>query len=307
MKTIEFEQIKKVFPNEQLDERLIILDDISKIGKNLSHEPIKIDALIISYCQTGQLSVTIDDVERRIFPGDMLIYFPNQVLSTYLMSPDAKCGTMFCATAHVDKFVYIGKQIWASLKYIKNNPIIKIAEDEKNLLLAYYNIVAYNRKHPDARYRKETTDFLLHSFIFHLLTILESHHLTASTHDQTTNTDEMVRSGDVLFRRFIFLLSESKGRIRSVNESAEKLNVTPKYLSTVVKKASDRTALDWIHESITKEIEQQIRYSERSIKEIATDLNFPSLSFFTRFFREHFGMSPTEYRKKMYMSLKIKE
>ncbi len=305
MKTIEFEQLRKVFQNQQLDERLIILDDITKIGRESTLEPLKIDAFIISYCSTGQLSITIDDVERRIFPGDMLIYFPNQVLSTYLMSPDSHCSTMFCSLDHVDKFVYIGKQIWSSLKYIKDNPIIKIDEDEKNLLWAYYNIVFYNRKHPDARYKKEVTDFLLHSFIFHLLTILESHHLTDSTYKKIEG-DEMVRSGDVLFRRFLLLLSESKGRIRSVNECAEKLNVTPKYLSTVVKKTSNRTALDWIHEGIVKEIEQQIRYSERSIKEIATDLNFPSLSFFTRFFREHFGMSPTEYRKQMYMK-SIKE
>ncbi len=299
MKIVEFDEIRRAFQYAELEENLILIENLSDLHKASDGEPAKIDALIVAFCMQGQVSMTVDEVEHRISAGEMFIYFPNQVISDYLMSPDAKSRALFCSTKNINKFVFIGKQVWRSLKYVRENPVIKVNEDEKDLFLAYYNIVLYNRRHPDTRYRKETTDFLLHSFVFHLMTILESHHMIENTEASHIEEDNVPHSSDYLFRRFVLLLSESKGHMRNVNECAQQLNVTPKYLSATVKKVSGRTALDWIHEVMVKQIDQQMRYTSKSIKEIAMELNFSSLSFFTRFFREHFGMSPTEYRKQI--------
>ncbi len=76
------------------------------------------------------------------------------------------------------------------------------------------------------------------------------------------------------------------------------LHVTPKYLSKCVKYESGRVPLDHIHEMTVSIIRQQLRYSNKSIKEISADLDFPNLSFFGKFVKEHLGMSPTEYRQR---------
>ena len=94
------------------------------------------------------------------------------------------------------------------------------------------------------------------------------------------------------------LLAESAGRVRSVSAFANMLNVTPKYLSKCVKEESGRTPLDHIHEATINTIRQQLRYSDKTVKEISNDLDFPNLSFFGKFVKEHLGLSPTDYRAR---------
>ena len=60
---------------------------------------------------------------------------------------------------------------------------------------------------------------------------------------------------------------------------------------------SDCSPLDLIHETTINNIRQQLRYSNKTVKEICSELDFPNLSFFGKFVREHLGMSPKEYRQ----------
>jgi YesN/AraC family two-component response regulator len=95
------------------------------------------------------------------------------------------------------------------------------------------------------------------------------------------------------------LLSESSGRVRSVSVFANMLHVTPKYLSKCVKEESGRSPLDHIHETTVNTIRQQLRYSNKTVKEICTELEFPNESFFGRFVKKYLGCTPREYRNKM--------
>jgi AraC-like DNA-binding protein len=84
---------------------------------------------------------------------------------------------------------------------------------------------------------------------------------------------------------------------RRVSWYAHELCISPKYLSETIKQVSRRTPNDWIDNYVTLEIRVLLRNSTRSIKEIAEDMNFPNQSFFGRYFKEHVGMSPSEYRR----------
>ena len=109
--------------------------------------------------------------------------------------------------------------------------------------------------------------------------------------------DDLLRQGDILFRKFLKLLEKNNGRERSVSYYAKELCVTPKYLSYACKTASSKTALKWIHEYTTECIRYKLKHSDKSIKEISDELNFPNISFFGKYVRAHFGMSPREVRK----------
>ena len=85
---------------------------------------------------------------------------------------------------------------------------------------------------------------------------------------------------------------------RSVSFYAETLNVTSKYLSSVCKATCGETASMLIHKAVTKDIADLLSYSNKSIKEIMVELDFPSLSFFGKYVKKHFGVGPKEYRSK---------
>ena len=103
--------------------------------------------------------------------------------------------------------------------------------------------------------------------------------------------------GKVLYDRFMDLLFEVSPIKRSVTFYTEKLCVTPKYLSSIVKEYSGKTACEMIREKTLNEMTYRLRYTTETVKEIAFQLDFPTLSFFGKFFKSFMGMSPMKYRK----------
>ena len=105
-------------------------------------------------------------------------------------------------------------------------------------------------------------------------------------------------SGEYLFKNFINLLASSHPKNRKVEYYAEKLYVTPKYLSLVCKKCGNKTASKIISLYVLKDIDYLLKYSSKSIKEIVNELEFPNISFFGKYVKKHFGISPKAYRIK---------
>ena len=93
-----------------------------------------------------------------------------------------------------------------------------------------------------------------------------------------------------LANEFMRLVEQSDGRIRKVDDFANQLNITPKYLSTLLKETMNRRPSEMIHFYTLKAIEHRLR--------IANDLNFANASFFGKYFKEHAGMTPLDFRKK---------
>lgn len=85
---------------------------------------------------------------------------------------------------------------------------------------------------------------------------------------------------------------------RSVNFYANKLFLTAKYLSKVVQENSGKTATNWIDDYVILEAKALLNSSKLTIQQISDELNFPSQSFFGKYFKRKVGMSPKEYRKQ---------
>ena len=85
----------------------------------------------------------------------------------------------------------------------------------------------------------------------------------------------------------------------SLSELAEKMYVSPSTLSRFFKKQTGVYFADYVNQVRMKHALQGLLYSDDSITKIAVDSGFSNLSVFHRLFREEYGMSPNEYRKKM--------
>ena len=100
------------------------------------------------------------------------------------------------------------------------------------------------------------------------------------------------------FYKFYSLIEKEYCRERSVVYFADRLCISPKHLSMVVKKVSGRTASDWIDDYVILQAKQLLRSSSLTIQEVSRELNFSNQSFFGKYFKKHVGMSPSEYRAK---------
>ena len=99
---------------------------------------------------------------------------------------------------------------------------------------------------------------------------------------------------------FMKMVENSDGRNRRVDDFADRLNITPKYLSTLLKETLNRRPSEIIHFYTMKAIERRLRYTDMTMQEIANELNFPNASFFGKYFKEHAGMTPMDFRRKYY-------
>jgi AraC-like DNA-binding protein len=100
-----------------------------------------------------------------------------------------------------------------------------------------------------------------------------------------------------IFTRFIKLVENNCRTERRVAWYASQLGITPKYLSEIVKKVSQRTPNSWIDNYVVLELRVMMKSTTKSIKQIAEEMNFPNQSFLGKYFKEHVGMSPSEYRR----------
>ena len=114
---------------------------------------------------------------------------------------------------------------------------------------------------------------------------------------QNVTKKERLTRGDVIFNQFIRMVEDNCRQERRVTWYAEQLNITPKYLAEMVKQVSMRTPNEWIDRYVTIEIRVMLRNSSMSIKDITKALNFPNQSFLGKYFKEHVGMSPSQYRR----------
>ena len=316
MKHLEFEDLLQDHLFDYKDGDLFVIDDISRL-ELAKYEHTTVAFVMGVFCAEGRLQVTLDGKAYRIGAGDFLVYMPGAMIGDILLSQNADVKILAFAQRVIDRSVYLRKYVWRSLEFVHRYPVFTFTEREREVVSHYYGLMMLKTTNsetlnPAAQgdYQRDVVRLLFQALIFEFLMFIDRRMNIAAdggelqlegqpggAHSQVEN-DASVRQSTLLYRRFMQLLAESNGRVRSVSTFANLLNVTPKYLSKCVKEEAGHTPLDLIHETTANTIRQQLRYGDQSVKEIAAALDFPSLSFFGKFCRKYIGASPREFREK---------
>ena len=137
-------------------------------------------------------------------------------------------------------------------------------------------------------FRKEAIQHLLASLLYYL------EYIAQNSIEQ--NPAQLTRQEEI-FQRFISLVNTHSKKERNVNFYADKLCLTPRYLNTVIRQASQQTVMDWINQSIILEAKVLLKHSNLLVYQVSDELNFPNPSFFSKFFKRMTGMTPHEYQQ----------
>lgn len=253
--------------------------------------PFRIDAIRMVLCVQGTLQVEINTKEYTLHANDILCCSPNVTIHNCTHSTDLKCNVLALSTRIIRRLIHPGNDIRGKIFHINQNPLLHIGEEGSRVFKEYFELLSSRMQTPESVYRKEIVSSLACAVFYELLATLDKHYIPSD--------DTLSRQGDILFKRFIELLATSRKKERSVVHYADKLFVTAKYLSTVCKKICGKTAFELINQLVVEDITQLLKYSDKSIKEISNDLDFPNLSFFGKYIKAHTGYSPTEYRRQL--------
>ena len=278
MRHIDFDDLWKDHLFDYKDGDLLVIDDITRL--NLSdYENTTLAFVMAVFCVEGRLQCVVEGREYRIGGGDFFVYMPGQVIGEILLSQHADVKVIAFAQRAIDRSLYLHKFVWQNLEYVKVHPLFTLSERERQGLSHYYQLLMNKTQDGDGSFQHDVVRLLFQALILEFQMFVDRRRgETAESDSMPMEKDSSVRQSTLVYRRFMALF--------------------PKYLSKCVKDESGRSPLDLIHENTVGTIRQQLRYTNKTVKEICNELDFPNLSFFGKFVREHLGMSPTEYRQQ---------
>lgn len=275
--------------NNYTDGDIVLLHGFNEVARGESY---LIELIIMAYCIKGKAQFTINGKELHAEPGDLVICPPKTVVENIMISPESEVKAVGISYEAAQRTYHTPSDTWDILNYLIQHPIVHLDADSGRIISAYYDLVQLKMRHKDAFYHKEIMRSIFNCLYRELCSIV----LPLVREEPS---EQGFTHGNIICRNFFTLLAESEGRERSVATFADKLCITPKYLSTVIKEATGQTAINWAHQYAMREIERQLKYTDKSIKEISDDMNFPNMSFFGKFVKSRLGVSPTQYRKRL--------
>ena len=278
-------------------EGIRLIRDLKQVTRP-DNQPITIDMTIVVVCLRGKLTVTIDNTPHTLTRHQILFLQANSVITDYHLSDDVDSRTLVFSLGTIENSIYLRRKIWDNISYLRLHPIVPLSDDDLRIFRHYYGIATSNLQTADDNlYKQEIISHLLRSLVYEFL-LLTDRLLIEGRKTAALKVERKQTTNDDLHRRFLELLAFSRGRTRKVQDFADQLCVTPDQLTAATKAISARTALDWITEATVKAITHDLLYTQKTISEISDDLDFPSLSFFGKFFKQHTGLSPRAFRER---------
>lgn len=246
-------------------------------------QPYRIQEGRIIFVNQGSARVLINLIEYTIRQTHFSVITPNSIVQIIEISPDFDMQMM--AMNH-DFLPISGKEDFFSYLLHHQKNILLLLSPQEVLQTEYYFTLMWNILQ-EPTFRREAIRHLLASLLYYIEYIAQSNMLM--------NPVRLTRQEDI-FQRFISLVNACSKKERNVNFYADKLCLTPRYLNTVVRQASQQTVMDWINQSIILEAKILLKHGNRLVYQISDELNFPNPSFFCKFFKRMTGMTPHEYQ-----------
>ena len=269
-----------------LDDDLLLTERIHEAP--MPTEPRRMNFILIGLCTQGEVMYELDTQKQIIKPGDILIVSDRHVVDSYQCSKDMRGLCMMLSVQFFREIIQNVSDISALFLFSRLHPVMRLETKEIETFKEYFQVIKQKIGDESNHFRKNLIKTLLLAMFYDLSNII-----------YRVKQDDRPRSrAEVIFTRFIVLVERNFRTERRVSWYAEQMCITPKYLSETVKTVSRRTPNEWIDDYIILELRVQLKNSTRNIKEIAATYNFPNQSFFGKFFKEHVGISPLQYRRQ---------
>ena len=254
--------------------------------------PSRLNALIIGVGTEGETSLTSNLQEFRLKKDSLFIFSPKHILQVQ-SNNRFKAHLIVIAPDFLKRINIDTKRMMPLFLQFGSLPCMELTHAESQSLRSFISMVEQELKGSETDFSSEIIGGLIAATIYKVGDIL-THYLT-----EHPEVDSPIHNrAEEYFRQFTELLGEHYKHERSVGYYARQLCITPKYLTTLIKRISGKSVSEWIDNYVILEAKTLLKYSNMSVQEIAYYLNFPNQSFFGSYFKRNAGMSPSQYKAK---------
>ena len=277
--------------------------------------PMRLNALLMVLTFEGTLEIHLDYVSYIVKPNSFITIMPTHALQLDRIGKDFKGRLLIASKEFLDdcnpfqyfvRYISIeiaskeflddcnpggGNRTQAIANYmeIRKNPCTELEPEETAKLAGSMQVIREKMRERTHFYQKELVQNAFIGFLLDLGNIMLS------------KKDRLIRPTlsrkEELFEQFLQLLFEHCKEQHVVTFYAERLFITPQYLSLILKELTGKSANKWIDDALIVEAKILLKAPQATVQQVADILHFSDQSTFGKFFKKHMGISPMEYRK----------
>lgn len=286
---IPFDERTCVFNNE-----FVMSDNFQRADNTLGFEdfvaspyPFKIQFNMALFCLGGLMRVRLNLTEYNLRKNDILIVEAGAIGECLEASPDSMIGIIAFSNNY---FISESNSEGATLihQFLSVSSLLPLSDEEMEEFLNIYHQMRQKIRQPDYRYKRE----ILMGYMRVLFCNCCQYMASYLEKRQTSPSSRQ----DRIFDRFMQLLKEHYVSERNIGFYADKLCLSPKYLSQMVLAASGRHVKDWVRDYVILEAKALLRSRQYTVSQVSDMLNFPNQSFFGVYFKKAVGCSPSAYQ-----------
>lgn len=287
MEELSVASIRKLIGTaSSIGDNLLLFDDLSKMP--WPESPRRMRCILLALCLKGKAQYSVDTEEHMVKAGDVIIINEGTVVDNYMFSHDFNGIAILMAYDFFSDVIKGIHELSSLFLFSRLHPVFSLTKEEQFAIQAYFRAIKFRVDDTEHHFRVDVVRSLIMTMIYDI---------SNAIYRLQQMSDRRQTRAESIFAQFIKLVEENFRKERRVGWYGEQLCITPKYLSETVKAVSRRTPNEWIDNYVILEARVLLKNSTMSIKQISQHLNFPNQSFLGKFFKEHVGMSPSEYRK----------
>lgn len=263
-----------------------LFDDIRQI--HLEGDSLRVDMAVFGICLEGCCEVLVGGELFCFAKNSYIVVLPNQVVEIKNCSDDMKAVFICCNSKFFGNILQHQRTMLPLLLYVRNSPCAALREEDIAWITDYYRLLFNEMMDSTNLFRENAAKGLMQTLLSKICN-LYAHEVRGG--NVVNNRQEDIFAG------FLQDLACNYKQHRDLQFYADRLCITPKYLSTVVKQVTGLSALKWIESCVIEEAKSLLQTSSLNVQQIANELNFPSQSFFGKYVKKHTGYSPQALRR----------
>lgn len=275
--------------DHRIGDDILLIDNSHTMRAALSsdNEPFRIDMTMAIIYEQGSADLKINMRDYHIEAPAVLLVLNDQIYQSAGHSEDLRSKVILMSRSFSDSLFANSGEILPLKSSIMKNPVMKI-ENEENVFGQFFQLLQNIAASPRQEFKIESARHLTLSMFYGY-----SHLKHEVNEVKSTNSRQ-----EEIFTKFTELLERYHKKEREIAFYADKMCMTSKHLSQVIKDYTGKTALDIIEEYVISEAKSMLLSTTMSIQQISDELNFPSQSVFGKYFKRVAGISPSEYRNR---------
>lgn len=253
---------------------------------DMSTHPIRLTATSIFICVGGELDFTVNLKEYHVTANHIMVTFAGDVVQV-LRCQDIDGYAVLMSEEYLRSIQLDFRFRAAGFMNLRENVPIRVPREELQYLLPYYVLIKKNVQEENP----EVIRGLSLALASQLIVIMRRYGIVTSDSSISATRAQQV------FEKFMKLLRTYHVKEHGLQFYADKMFLTSKYVSGLVKQYTGKGALEWINDYVMLEARMMLKYTDLTIQEISYRLNFPTQSAFGKYFRQQEGVSPRAYRQ----------